>query len=139
MAEKWLEMVVKLQFSCLKFWRPVSSCKRPTFLSSFSRLQVIQNKRPWCSAAVYVTARLLSFTLTFIAGCLIRILTTSIFLYGVLMGSKQFSFSFLSYFGIFFLYSGYNIKLYLKNKFLKDNKFLQIRCKKYDISKETGM
>ena len=26
------------------------------FLSSFSRLQVIQNKGPWCSAAAYVTA-----------------------------------------------------------------------------------
>ena len=25
MAEKWLEMVVKLQFSCLKFWRPPST------------------------------------------------------------------------------------------------------------------
>ena len=36
-----------------EFW---ISCKRPAFLSSFSRLQVIQNKRPWCSAAAYVTA-----------------------------------------------------------------------------------
>ena len=36
-----------------EFW---ISCKRPAFLSSFSRLQVIQNKCPRCSAAVYVTA-----------------------------------------------------------------------------------
>ena len=34
------------------------SCKQPAFLSSFSHLQVIQNKRPWCSAAAYVTAGL---------------------------------------------------------------------------------
>ena len=26
MAEKWLEIVVKLLFSCLKFWRPASNC-----------------------------------------------------------------------------------------------------------------
>ena len=36
----------------------LSSCNRPAFLSSFSRLQVIQNKRPWWSAAAYVTAGL---------------------------------------------------------------------------------
>ena len=30
--------------------------KRPAFLSSFSRSQVIQNKRPWCWAATFVTA-----------------------------------------------------------------------------------
>ena len=41
-----------------EFW---ISCKWPAFLSSFSRLQVIQNKRPWCSAAAYVTAGLLQF------------------------------------------------------------------------------
>ena len=35
------------------------SCKRQAFLSSFSRLQVIQNKRPWCSASAFVTAGLL--------------------------------------------------------------------------------
>ena len=34
-----------------EFW---ISCKRPTFLSSLSCLQVIQNKRPWCWAAAYV-------------------------------------------------------------------------------------
>ena len=34
------------------------SCKQPAFLSSFSRLQVIQNKLPLCSAAAYVTAGL---------------------------------------------------------------------------------
>ena len=34
-----------------EFW---ISCKRPAFLGSFSRLQVIQYKRPWCSAAAYV-------------------------------------------------------------------------------------
>ena len=28
MAEKWLEIVVKLLFSCLKFWRPASSFRR---------------------------------------------------------------------------------------------------------------
>ena len=39
-----------------EFW---ISCKRPAFLSSFSRLQVIQNKRPWCSAVAYVIAGLL--------------------------------------------------------------------------------
>ena len=32
------------------------SCKQPAFLSSFSLLQVIQNKRPWCWDAAYVTA-----------------------------------------------------------------------------------
>ena len=31
------------------------SCKQPAFLSSFSHLQVIQNKRPLCSVAAYVT------------------------------------------------------------------------------------
>ena len=39
-----------------EFW---ISCKQPAFLSSFSRLQVIQNKHP-CSVAVYVTAGYLS-------------------------------------------------------------------------------
>ena len=38
-----------------EFW---ISCKRPAFLISFSRLQVIQNKRPLCWAAAYVTAYL---------------------------------------------------------------------------------
>ena len=37
----------------LEFW---ISCKRPAFHSSFSLLQVIQNKRPWCWDAAYVTA-----------------------------------------------------------------------------------
>ena len=32
------------------------SCKLPAFLSCFSCLQGIQNKRPWCWAAAYVTA-----------------------------------------------------------------------------------
>ena len=36
-----------------EFW---ISCKRPTFVSSFRHLQVIQKKCPWCSAAAYVTA-----------------------------------------------------------------------------------
>ena len=36
-----------------KFW---ISSKQPAFLSSFSPLQVIQNKRPWCSAVAYVIA-----------------------------------------------------------------------------------
>ena len=36
-----------------EFW---ITCKQLAFLSSFSRLQVIQNKHPWCSAAAYVTA-----------------------------------------------------------------------------------
>ena len=36
-----------------EFW---ISCKRPAFHSSFSCLQVIQNKRPWCWAVAYVTA-----------------------------------------------------------------------------------
>ena len=43
-----------------EFW---NSCKWPAFLSSFSCLQEIQNKRPWCSAAAYVTAGL-SFLLS---------------------------------------------------------------------------
>ena len=38
---------------CVEFW---ITCKQLAFLSSFSRLRVIQNKRPWCSAAAYVTA-----------------------------------------------------------------------------------
>ena len=33
------------------------SCKQPAFLNSFSPLQVIQNERPRCLAAAYVTAR----------------------------------------------------------------------------------
>ena len=37
-----------------EFW---ISCKRPAFLNSFSPLQVIQNERPRCLAAAYVTAR----------------------------------------------------------------------------------
>ena len=36
-----------------KFW---ISCKRPAFLRTFSRLQMIQNKRPWCCGAAYVEA-----------------------------------------------------------------------------------
>ena len=36
-----------------EFW---ITCKQLAILSSFSYLQVIQNKRPWCSAAAYVTA-----------------------------------------------------------------------------------
>ena len=36
-----------------KFW---TSCKRPAFLRTFSRLQMIQNKRPWCCGAAYVEA-----------------------------------------------------------------------------------
>ena len=36
-----------------KFW---ISCKRPAFLSTSSRLQMIQNKRPWCCGAAYVEA-----------------------------------------------------------------------------------
>ena len=36
-----------------EFW---ISCTGPAFLSSFSHLQVIQNKRPWCWVAAYVTA-----------------------------------------------------------------------------------
>ena len=39
----------------VEFW---ISCKRPAFLSSFGLLQVIQNKRPWCWNAAYVTAGL---------------------------------------------------------------------------------
>ena len=38
-----------------EFW---ITCKRLAFLSNSSRLQVIQNKRPWCSAVAYVTAGL---------------------------------------------------------------------------------
>ena len=34
---------------------------RPAFHSSFSLLQVIQNKHPWCLAAAYVTAGLERF------------------------------------------------------------------------------
>ena len=34
------------------------SCKRPAFLRTFSRLQMIQNKRPWCRGAAYVEAGL---------------------------------------------------------------------------------
>ena len=41
----------------VEFW---ISCKRPAFLSSFGLLQVIQNKRPWCWNAAYVTAGLFS-------------------------------------------------------------------------------
>ena len=37
----------------VEFW---ISCKWPAILSSFGLLQVIQNKRPWCSNAEYVTA-----------------------------------------------------------------------------------
>ena len=37
----------------VEFW---ISCKQPAFLSSFGLLQVIQNKRPWCWNAAYVTA-----------------------------------------------------------------------------------
>ena len=39
-------------------------CKQLAFLSNFSCLQVTQKKRPWCSAAAYVTARyqLISFS-----------------------------------------------------------------------------
>ena len=36
-----------------EFW---ITCKGLAFLSSFSCLQVIQNKHPWCWAAAYVTA-----------------------------------------------------------------------------------
>ena len=36
-----------------KFW---ITCKRLGFLSSLSRLQVIQNERTWCTALAYVTA-----------------------------------------------------------------------------------
>ena len=39
----------------IEFW---IRCKRPAFLSSFGLLQVIQNKRPWCWNAAYVTAGL---------------------------------------------------------------------------------
>ena len=39
-----------------EFW---ISCKQPAILSNFSCLQVIQNKRPWCSASAYVTAGLI--------------------------------------------------------------------------------
>ena len=50
----------------MQHWRPKAtdgaefwiSCKRPAFLSTFSRLQMIQNKRPWCCGAAYVTAGL---------------------------------------------------------------------------------
>ena len=35
-----------------------NTCKWLAFLSSFSHLQVIQNKCPWCSASAYVTAGL---------------------------------------------------------------------------------
>ena len=38
-----------------KFW---ISCKRPAFLRAFSRLQMIQNERPWCCGAAYVEAGL---------------------------------------------------------------------------------
>ena len=38
-----------------EFW---ITCKQLAFLSSFSHLQVIQNKRPWCSETAYVTAGL---------------------------------------------------------------------------------
>ena len=50
-----------------EFW---ISCKRPVFLSSFSCLQVIQNKHPWCSGVAYVTdgllltSKVLKFSLT---------------------------------------------------------------------------
>ena len=37
----------------VEFW---IICKRPAFLSSFSPLQLIQNKRPWCWDAAYLTA-----------------------------------------------------------------------------------
>ena len=42
--------------SDILFW---ITCKQLAFLISFSCLQVIQNKHPWCSAAAYVTARLI--------------------------------------------------------------------------------
>ena len=57
--ESWSSYAIRMQHwrrpatDGAEFW---ISCKRPVFLSSFSRLQVIQNKRPWCSAAAYVTA-----------------------------------------------------------------------------------
>ena len=37
----------------IEFW---INCKWPAFFSDFSLLQGIQNKRPWCSNAAYVTA-----------------------------------------------------------------------------------
>ena len=52
----------------MQHWRPKAtdgaefwiSCKRPAFLRTFSRLQMIQNKRPWCCGAAYVEAGLRS-------------------------------------------------------------------------------
>ena len=41
---------------CRIHWIVKITCKRLTFLSSFSGLQVIQNKRPWCWAVSYVIA-----------------------------------------------------------------------------------
>ena len=49
--ESWSSFAIRMQHwrrpatDGAEFW---ISCKRPAFLSSFSRLQVIQNKRPWC-------------------------------------------------------------------------------------------
>ena len=44
----------------MEYSMQMQHCRRPAtdgaYLSSFSRIQVIQNKRPWCSAAAYVTA-----------------------------------------------------------------------------------
>ena len=61
-------LIKKLQFGCqidtagTEFW---VTCKWLAFLNSFSCLQVIQNKRPWCLAAAYVTARFDYFFLAF--------------------------------------------------------------------------
>ena len=60
----YLLIIIRFWRICMQHWRrPATdgaefwiSCKQLAFLSSFNRLQVIQNKRHWCLAAAYVTA-----------------------------------------------------------------------------------
>ena len=49
----WMQHCCPPATNGAEFW---IICKRPAFLSSFSRLQEIQNKPPWCWDAAYVTA-----------------------------------------------------------------------------------
>ena len=76
MSKKWTVMSKNYQLSIqMQHWRrPATdgtefwiSCKQPAFLISFSHLQLIQNKRRWCSATAHVTAGFGSQTCTFMS------------------------------------------------------------------------
>ena len=73
-----------------EFW---ISCKRPAFVSSFSRLQKIQNKRPWYWVAPFVTAGLFRWCKNWFL--IIQNMSTNVFLHfvqweGQIMPTKWF-------------------------------------------------